>query len=277
MPTKIILAGEGGQGVQTVAKIIAVTAQRSGKNSSYLPAFGVEQRGGVSLAYLQISSKPITYPRFAKADMVVAFCDRAIPAIKDFLSKDTLFIYDNSVIKNKSLEKIKNLINNYLAMPALALAKEKLSSKVANVVLLGGIIAHLKEIDYQEFEKTLLEEFADKIIKKPEIKDLNLGALKAGIEIAEKFNKEETPFSGIEATEIKTNFSKEKISWQRFPEYCKGCGLCIVRCPTKALQFSRDSGFLGNPMPIVTIEKCIGCGNCMQICPDGAIKVEKST
>ncbi|MFA6493232.1 MAG: 2-oxoacid:acceptor oxidoreductase family protein [Patescibacteria group bacterium] len=276
MPTKIILAGEGGQGVQTVAKIITITAQRSGRNSSYLPGFGVEQRGGVSLAYLQISSKPITYPRFTKADIVVAFCDRAIPTIKDFLSRDTLFIYDSSAISDKSLEKIKNLVSNYLAIPALALAKEKLSSKVANVVLLGGIITHLKEINYQEFEKTLLEEFATKIEKNPEIKDLNLGALKAGIEIAEKFNKEETPFSGIEPPEIKTNFTKEGISWTRFPEYCKGCGLCIVRCPTKALQFSKDSGFLGNPMPIVDMEKCLGCKTCELICPDAAIKVEKT-
>lgn len=275
MPTKIILAGEGGQGVQTIAKIIAQAAQKSNKYSSYLPSFGVEQRGGVSLAFLQISSRKISYPRFAKADIVVAFCNRAINALGNFISENSLFIYDNSAIANKSLEKIKEKIKNYLAIPAQNLGREKFTTKVANVILLGSIAAHLKEINYPEFENAILEEFADKISKKPDIKDLNLGALKAGLDLAEKFDKEKQPFEGATPPEIRTTFSKENISWSRFPEYCKGCGLCLVKCPVQALKFSNDAGFLGNPLPEVDIEKCLGCGKCQQICPEGAIKVEK--
>lgn len=275
MPTKIILAGEGGQGVQAVAKIIAIAAQKSDKNSSYLPSFGVEQRGGVSLAYLQISSHPIPYPRFEKADIIVVFCNRALASVKKFLNPRTLFIYDNSAIDNKHLEKIKSNVSEYLAVPAQKLGREKYSSKVANIVLLGSIVAHLKEINFQEFENAILEEFAKKIEKKPEIKDLNLGALKAGLEVAEKFDKSKTPLSGTTPPEVQTTFTKENISWTRFPEYCKGCGLCLVKCPVQALNFSNDTGFLGLPLPEVDINKCIGCLKCMEICPDGAIKVEK--
>lgn len=275
MPTRIILAGEGGQGVQTVAKIIALAAQKSGKNSSYLPSFGVEQRGGVSLAYLQISSNPIPYPRFSKARLVVAFCERAIQIVKDFMAEDTLFIYDNSAIFEKHLEKIKDRLGDYLMIPAQRLAREKFTSKVANIILLGGLAAHLKEINFGEFEKAILAEFADKIAKKPELKELNLGALKAGLEEAQKFDKEKQPLEGIKPPEIKTTFTKKDISWSRFPEYCKGCGLCLIKCPVGALKFSREVGFLGNPLPEVDIEKCIGCEKCMQICPEGAIRVEK--
>ncbi len=274
MPTKIVLAGEGGQGVQSVAKIIAIAAQKSNKYSSYLPGFGVEQRGGVSLAYLQISSHPIPYPQFEKADIVVCFCSRAVSTVKKFIQKNSLFIYDDSAIDNKSLEKIKSDVTEYLAIPAQKLGREKFTSKVANIILLGGIVAHLKEINFQEFENSILEEFASKIEKKPEIKDLNLGALKAGLEIAEKFDKSKHLFEGVTPPEIKTAFSKDKISWTRFPEYCKGCGLCIIKCPVQALKFSNEIGFLGLPMPEVDIQKCIGCKKCMQICPDGAIKVE---
>lgn len=275
MPTKIILAGEGGQGVQTIAKIIALAAQKSNKFSSYLPSFGVEQRGGVSLAYLQIGSEPIAYPRFAKADIVVAFCSRAIPVIKDFLQEGTLFIYDNSTVENKYLDKIKNQVHHYLSLPAHKLAIDKYSIKVANVVLLGGIATNLKEINYADLEEAILEEFASKIAKKPEIKDLNLNALKAGYSLAENFDKNKQPFSGIDPQEIKKTFSKEGVSWTRFPEYCKGCGLCIAKCPFGAIKFSDEAGFLGNPLPIVDIEKCQGCGLCQKICPDAAIKVEK--
>ena len=57
---------------------------------------------------------------------------------------------------------------------------------------------------------------------------------------------------------------------------CKGCGLCIVRCPVQAIKFSEDFGFLNKPLPQVDIGKCIACGKCMEICPDGAIKVQKN-
>lgn len=276
MPTKIILAGEGGQGVQAIAKIIALAAQKSNKYSSYLASFGVEQRGGVSLAFVQISSQPIPYPRFQKADIVVAFCNRSIATLKSFVRENSFFIYDNSAIDSHHLEKIKANIREYLAMPAQKLGLEKFTSKVSNVILLGGITAHLKEINFQEFENAILAEFAEKIAKKPEIKNLNLNALKAGLEIAEKFDKSKQPIEGIIPPEIKTTFSKENLSWTRFPEYCKSCGLCLVKCPTKALKFSQEAGFLGNPLPEIEIEKCIGCLKCMQICPDGAIRVEKN-
>lgn len=276
MPTKIILAGEGGQGVQAIAKIIALAAQKSGKNSSFLPSFGVEQRGGVSLAYLEISSQPIFYPRFAKADIIVAFSNRAISTIKVFLSENSLFIYDNSAIDNKNLDKVRNSIRNFLALPAQRLARQNYTSKVANVILLGGIAAHLKEVNFQEFENAILEVFAAKIAKKPEIKTLNLEAFKAGSQLAEQFDKSKEELVGVTPPAIKTTFSEEGLSWMRFPDYCKGCGLCIVRCPQKALHFSKEAGFLGNPLPIVDIEKCEGCKVCENICPEGAIRVEKN-
>ena len=38
--TKIILAGEGGQGVQSVAEIIAESANEEGREALYIPNFG---------------------------------------------------------------------------------------------------------------------------------------------------------------------------------------------------------------------------------------------
>ena len=110
MSVKIILAGEGGQGVQTIAKIIAKTAKKSGKNVTYLPSFGVEQRGGVSISFIQIGADPILYPRFAKANIIVAFSNRSIVAIKDYIEENALLIYDCSEISQKNLEKIKHQV-----------------------------------------------------------------------------------------------------------------------------------------------------------------------
>lgn len=275
MPTKIVLAGEGGLGVQTVAKIISLAAIKSGRQTSYLPSFGVEQRGGVSIAFVQISSNPIPYPKFSKADIVVAFSNRAIEALKGFIKSGALLIYDCSAIDNVHLEKIKSHIKDYMKIPAQSAARAALSVKVSNVILLGAIAAHLKEINFEGFENAILEEFAQKIAQKPEIKELNLKALKLGIEMAEKFDQAKQPLTGDEEPAIVTNFENEKVAWKRFPDYCKGCALCLISCPVKCLSFGKETNFLGTYLPQIEIEKCIVCLKCMKICPEGAIRVEK--
>lgn len=276
MPGKIVLAGEGGQGVQTIAKIIAMAAQKSNKQVSYLPSFGVEQRGGVSLAFIQISTQPIAYPRFLKTNIALAFCNRAIEPLKDLVDENSLLIYDNSTIDNRHLEKIKSKNTHYLPIAAAKLGREKFSIKAANMILLGALTAHLKDIDFTAIENAIIAELKAKIEENPEIKDINLGALKEGLSLAENFDPAKDKFEGKVPKEIETKFQKENISWTRFPEYCKGCGLCLIECPVQALRFSEDVGFLGNPLPIVDIQKCIGCGKCQNICPDGAIKVNKN-
>lgn len=275
MPTKILLAGEGGQGVQAVSKIIINAARQINKKVSYIPSFGVEQRGGVSLAYVQISSKEISYPRFDKADIVVVFCNRAIERIENNITDRTLFIYDSSAIKNEILDSVKSKIKNYLAVPAQEIAKKKFSIKALNMLLLGALAAQIKEIPFSEIEKAMNKEFEEKILKNPAIKETNFNALKEGMDIAEKFDQGTSEFKGIDKKELINEFEKDGKKWTRFPEYCKGCALCIARCPVGAIKFSDDVGFLGNPLPIVDIEKCIGCGMCEKTCPDGAIKIDK--
>ena len=61
-----------------------------------------------------------------------------------------------------------------------------------------------------------------------------------------------------------------------FHELCKGCGLCLEKCPLKAIRFSlKDLGVYKTPTAEIDIEKCNACGICEIICPDSALKVEK--
>ncbi len=71
-------------------------------------------------------------------------------------------------------------------------------------------------------------------------------------------------------------FKYKKKSWTNFKGLCKGCGVCIAKCPQKALKWSKeDTGYYSNLTPEVDIKKCIACGICELHCPDCAIKVEK--
>ena len=78
MNIKILLAGDGGQGIQTIANLLTATAFDNGFFVSDIPNFGLEQRGGVSLAYLQINKLQITYPKFAIPDILLIMSEQAL-------------------------------------------------------------------------------------------------------------------------------------------------------------------------------------------------------
>ena len=65
---------------------------------------------------------------------------------------------------------------------------------------------------------------------------------------------------------------KQKITI--FSHLCKGCGLCILKCPVKAIKFSKTKlGYYGTPTVEANESICISCGICETICPDCALVV----
>jgi 2-oxoglutarate ferredoxin oxidoreductase subunit delta len=67
----------------------------------------------------------------------------------------------------------------------------------------------------------------------------------------------------------------DKGSLSVFLSLCKGCGLCMEKCPQKCLSWSNNLGLYGTPTVEADMEKCIACGICKTVCPDCAIVVEK--
>jgi 2-oxoglutarate ferredoxin oxidoreductase subunit delta len=62
-----------------------------------------------------------------------------------------------------------------------------------------------------------------------------------------------------------------------FRGLCKGCGLCIKKCPLKAIKFSdKELGVYSTPSVEVNIIKCNTCGICETVCPDSALRVSKA-
>jgi len=66
----------------------------------------------------------------------------------------------------------------------------------------------------------------------------------------------------------------EKGFFTLFPGLCKGCGLCIQKCPKKCISWSDVLGVYGTPS-VEANDDCIACGICQQVCPDTAIRIEK--
>lgn len=77
-------------------------------------------------------------------------------------------------------------------------------------------------------------------------------------------------FNGITLTGQKGNFTI-------YPELCKGCGLCIHKCPTNIIVWSKDKlGIYGTPIVETNDQdRCIACFKCEMVCPDIAIRIDK--
>ena len=60
-------------------------------------------------------------------------------------------------------------------------------------------------------------------------------------------------------------------------QICKGCGICVINCPSKALALSREVNGKGYNYVYIANDNCTGCTNCAVVCPDSAIvKVYRS-
>lgn len=164
---KVLIAGEGGQGIQAIAEILAKAAFLENKKALYIPNFGVEQRGGVSLAFVIIDDKPVVYPKFAKAEILAILSNRSWERIKDYADKETKIIFGPAVTE-KNLPKVAYLFH---------LRGGSLPAKVWNILVLGKINKVGKIVSQENLIKALEARFAKQFEKKPELKELDLKAL----------------------------------------------------------------------------------------------------
>ena len=62
MKQEIIISGFGGQGVLSMGKILAYAALMEGKEVTWMPAYGPEQRGGTANVTVIVSDEKISSP-----------------------------------------------------------------------------------------------------------------------------------------------------------------------------------------------------------------------
>lgn len=176
-PYRIIISGEGGQGVLSIAKTIAYAAWTQGKESLYVPYFSTEKRGGVSIAYAQVGDEPIPFPKFHKADLWVVLSQRAVDRIFDYLKEDSVIIANSHLVKDYSrIEKWRPY-----AIDAEKIAREQLKKpRTFNMVILGAMLNFVPGLSVDGFGKALEKTFHGKYEKDPSLKELNEKAFHIG-------------------------------------------------------------------------------------------------
>lgn len=148
--------------------------------------FGVEQRGGVSISYLQIGDQPIAAPKFEKGDIVVALSKRAVQAAGKFVDGKTTYIYDSS-LEGVEEELPKNA-GRILAIPAIEVSKQELHPRVFNIIIMGVVIKVTGAVSEEKIREAIETKLGYKFAQNSDLRELNSRAISRGMELIENIN-----------------------------------------------------------------------------------------
>ncbi len=192
MKKDIILGGVGGQGILTIATTIGLAALSEGLQLKQSEVHGMSQRGGDVQSHLRLSSEPIASDLIpeGKADIMISV--EPLEALRYFnmLNRENGWLISSmNPFKNipdyPELEKVLAEIRNlprYITLDADNIAKSQGSIRAANIVVLGAAspFIGLKYSSLEDAIRRIFDKKSDALVQ------LNLNALKAGRDFAEK-------------------------------------------------------------------------------------------
>ena len=134
MKTEIIIAGFGGQGVLSMGKILAYSGMLEGKEVTWMPAYGPEQRGGTANVAIVLNQPSL---------------DKFMPKLKP----GGMLIYDGFGIINPPT---RDDITVY-RIDAMDKAAEMKNAKVFNMIILGALLKACPIVSTEGLQKALFK------------------------------------------------------------------------------------------------------------------------
>jgi 2-oxoglutarate ferredoxin oxidoreductase subunit gamma len=164
MREEIRFSGSGGQGLITVARVLAKTAILDNINALQSQTYGAEARGGATKSEVIISTEKIFFPEIEVPDMLIMTTQEAYNKFHQSLRKNGVMIIDNFLIKDYSL----STEYTVYAEPFTGYAAREFQAKVVmNIIVTGFAVGILRDIlTIESFTKGLEDFFAgDKLEK----------------------------------------------------------------------------------------------------------------
>jgi indolepyruvate ferredoxin oxidoreductase beta subunit len=185
----VILAGVGGQGVLSVAAIIALGAMKDGLSVRQSEVHGMAQRGGSVQAHLRLSDRIIVSDLIGKASADMILSMEPIESLRylAYIKADGVLVSSTDPVKNiPTYPDPESIYAKIRALPsarlieAAALARQAGSARSTNMVMVGAASAYLPVE-----EKSLLAAIDELFSRKGEkIVQVNRKAFQMGRETA---------------------------------------------------------------------------------------------
>lgn len=140
MKEEIIFAGFGGQGIMLMGKAISYAAMSDGKHVTWMPSYGAEVRGGTAHSMVVISDEIIASPVVKEPGICIVMNRPSLQKFETRVKENGLLIVNKSLINIDAERKDIDILN----IPATSMASELGNLKVANMVILGALLARKK-------------------------------------------------------------------------------------------------------------------------------------
>jgi 2-oxoglutarate ferredoxin oxidoreductase subunit gamma len=174
----IIIAGFGGQGIMLMGRVLAYAGMKEGRRVLWIPSYGPEMRGGAANCTVILSDEEIGSPIVTNPGTVVAMnqpsLDRFEPGLK---CNGLLFINSSMVNRGAHRKDIEAL-----SIPATEIAKVIGEPKIANMVMLGALVAKTSFIKME----TLVKVVEETLQHKTQLIPLNIAALTRGAQAVQE-------------------------------------------------------------------------------------------
>ncbi|MBI4710536.1 MAG: 2-oxoacid:acceptor oxidoreductase family protein [Nitrospirae bacterium] len=172
---KLIVAGFGGQGILFAGKLLAYATMLEGREVTCFPSYGAEMRGGTANCTIIISDEMIGSPVVNQPDVLLIMNEASMERFVPKLKSGGLLIMNSSLIKN--LPKRQDI--EALQIDATGMAEELGSSQIANMIMIGALIAKTGIISVDTVFNALEDIISE---RKKGIIPVNQTAIKRGLE-----------------------------------------------------------------------------------------------
>jgi indolepyruvate ferredoxin oxidoreductase beta subunit len=180
----IVLAGVGGQGVLSVAAILAEAARREGLTVKQAEVHGMAQRGGAVQATLRIASGEIASELVPRGAATMILGMEPVEALRylEYLAPEGTLITAAEPVHNvpgyPPLDEVHDRVRALggLIVEADRLAREAGSPRAANVVMVGAASTRL-DLPVETLEACVRDGFA---AKGERVVGVNMRAFRAG-------------------------------------------------------------------------------------------------
>ena len=179
MKTEIIISGFGGQGVLSMGKILAYSGLMEGKEVTWMPAYGPEQRGGTANVTVIVSDQRISSPILCKYDVAIVLNQPSLDKFEEKVKPGGILIYEGNGIINPP----KRTDIQIYRINAVEKAAELKNSKVFNMIVLGGLLGVCPVVSNDGLQKALYKTLPE---RHHGLIPLNMEAVEAGKSIMKK-------------------------------------------------------------------------------------------
>ncbi|PRX29483.1 2-oxoglutarate ferredoxin oxidoreductase subunit alpha [Orenia metallireducens] len=177
MDFNLVIAGEAGQGLNTLNFVLSKILFKSGFHVYSTKDYESRVRGGHNFMKIRFGDTKITAPK-DEQDILLALNKAAVEIHQDFVKEDGIMIYNGESYEGELREE--NQDKEIFSLEAALIADDIGNGRVANTVFVG-VLLKLLGLDLKVAEEVLGEYFR----RAEDIKGMNIDALRKGYEKAE--------------------------------------------------------------------------------------------